>query len=186
MTQTEPKLCTLEIDGDLTQRGFWLYVWTGYKDGRAYHYVGRTGDNGYPTALSPIQRFARHMTEPEDKGVFGKPRKMRDGKTFDLKRHDFERFELKSYGPILPEAEGEGIEPKRVQVHKERRDKAAALEKRLCDALHKLCQEDEFEAGVVINPVNSKIEVDETLWLGVHQAFSEHFRNLPLAVSDAL
>ena len=182
MTETQPKLCTLEIDGDLTQRGFWLYVWTGYKDGRAYHYVGRTGDNSYPTALSPIQRFARHMTEAGDKGVFSKRRKMRNRETFNLKRKDFERFELKSFGPIFPEAGGEGRGQERVALHRKRRDKAAALEKRLCDALHALCENGEFETGVVINPVNSNIKVDKQLWRDVHQAFKEHFKGLPYEV----
>lgn len=176
---TPAKLCKLEIDGAFTQRGFWLYIWTGYKGGRAYHYVGRTGDNAFPTALSPIHRIATHITTPEGKGVFNRARRLRDGEVENLRLVDFDRFEVTSYGPILPEAEGSGRTPERIQAHREHRDQVAPLERRLCEAMNAMCADDGHRTGVVINTVGCKLLADEGLWRQVHASFVQQFPNLP-------
>ena len=70
-------------------------------------------------------------------------------------------FDLVAYGPLFPEAED-------MPQHRERRDKVAALERELADALAKVGYD-------VLNKVISNQQVDNNLWSTVHEAFEVHF-----------
>ena len=149
---------TLQFDGAMTQRGFWLYVWRIATDeGKEWLYVGRTGDSSSPYASSPIQRMGTHfarnskantmLSHLEDKGAAPKTSK----------------FEMVAHGPLFPEGKSE--------EHKKRRDKVAALEKALAEAL-------QCGGYEVLNPVNSNKPLDLALWKEVSEAFAERFARL--------
>ena len=73
-------------------------------------------------------------------------------------------FVLVSYGPLFPEAQD-------MSEHKKRRDKVAALERELANAL-------QCVGYVVLNDVRSRKQLDDSLWAQVHEAFAEHFPKL--------
>lgn len=80
-----------------------------------------------------------------------------------------DNFQLIAYGPIFSEAPDRDWD-----VHVERRDVVAALEKALAEGLK--------SAGYnVLNTVNSKKDLDAGLWSTVSEAFAVHFRRLEAA-----
>jgi hypothetical protein len=151
---------TLSFSGDILERGFWLYVWEVTKaDKDVVLYVDRTGDNSSPNAQSPYIRMGQHLGS---------------GKSTNMLRTHLEKkgvdptscksFELIAYGPILTEV-------KTMEEHMPLRDKVAALEKKLRDAL--------ADAGyAVLNKVNCWGTIDPELWREVRAAFSERFPKL--------
>lgn len=52
---------TLDFEGALLARGFWLYVWRVTHRARTIVYVGRTGDSSSCNAGSPIARLGLHL-----------------------------------------------------------------------------------------------------------------------------
>ena len=182
MIQAEPRLHALMIDGAFTERGFWLYVWRGRKAGRDYHYIGRTGGNSGTTALSPIQRFARHITSRPGEGVFSRRQLLSSGEHETLDLSKFDRFDLFSFGPVFPEADQDRAPEERSQLHRERRDLIGPLERQLCKAMRRWCEKDGHRNRVVINTVPGHKPFDEALWRDVHKAFAEHFEGLPYEV----
>ena len=72
-------------------------------------------------------------------------------------------FRLIAHGPVLPEAAG-----KDMAEHKLRRDRIAAIEKRLAEDLK--------DAGYdVVNTVSSTKPLDEALYAQARVAFAQHF-----------
>jgi hypothetical protein len=51
----------MEFDGQVLERGFWLYVWEILYGHDRYIYVGRTGDSSSPNASSPFSRIGQHL-----------------------------------------------------------------------------------------------------------------------------
>ena len=49
------------FEGEVLQRGFWLYVWKIAYDQETYLYIGRTGDSSSPNASSPFNRIGQHL-----------------------------------------------------------------------------------------------------------------------------
>lgn len=151
----------LRFDGQLLQRGFWLYVWeVTPPTGKPMHYVGRTGDASSPNAQSPFARMSQHLG-------FAKTSMM-------LRKHLDARgvnppscsFRLIAHGPILPEAEC-----KTWEVHRERRDVLAAMERVLCEELK--------AAGYdVLNTVSSRKVLNAEVYATVRAAFAAHFPSI--------
>lgn len=49
------------FDGQIIQRGFWLYVWRVTSGTTIVFYVGQTGDSSSIFASSPFVRVGRHL-----------------------------------------------------------------------------------------------------------------------------
>jgi hypothetical protein len=161
------QLHRLSLPGALLARGFWLYVWsvvTG--DGREVLYVGRTGDSSSRNAQSPFTRLSQHLGS--NKHANALRRHLLAAKIDAL---SCQSFEMIAYGSILPEASS-------TEEHCLRRDKLAALEKKLRDELSK--------AGyMVLNEVKCKKPLDEALWVEVRDPFSARFPRLSAALRTA-
>lgn len=151
----------MTFDGDLLQRGFWLYVWEiSPPEGRALYYVGRTGDSSSTNAQSPFNRMSQHLG-------FSKNSNM-------LRRHLIQygvepevcRFHLIALGPLEQESTAESRDE-----HDERRDMTAALEKALAEAL--------LAAGCnLMNRVVSRKPLDPVRFEQVRNAFATAFPQL--------
>lgn len=148
----------LTFNGCMMQRGFWLYVWRiTTAEGKELLYVGRTGDSSSPHASSPIQRMGTHFAKNSKANTM---LSLLEGKGV---APETSRFEMVSRGPLLPEGKSED--------HGKQRDKVAALEKALAEAL-------QCGGYTVLNTVNSKKHLTPSLWQEVSEAFAEHFAHL--------
>ncbi len=156
----------IDFSGDLLLRGFWLYAWeVRSPDEQVRYYVGRTGDSSSIKAQSPFNRMGQHLG-------FNKS-------TQQLRRHlenarvkpEACSFRLVAHGPILEEALTR-------ELHRERRDIVAALEKALAEAMR--------DSGyTVMNKVNSRMPQQTALFGDVRAAFAEHFPKLQGGVGIA-
>jgi len=162
---------SLDFEGGLLERGFWLYVWeiTDPTE-QVVYYVGRTGDSSSENAQSPFNRMGQHLGFAKASNTL---RKKLDG--CNLKPEDCS-FRLIAHGPVMdeiPEAD-KGTSRGRTE-HQRRRDIVAGLEKKLADSM--------TEAHYcVMNQVDSHKPLDEKLWLQVKEAFAIDFPKLgPLA-----
>jgi hypothetical protein len=144
---------SLAFSSAILRRGFWLYVWRiSIREGGSIYYVGRTGDSSSLNAQSPFSRLSAHLGS-NDKANALRRHLHRTGHTIE----NCENFELFTYGPLFGESKDR-------DVHFERRNKTAALEKALCDELRK-------EGFVVLNVVNCRHPIDEELWRRVREDF---------------
>ena len=154
------KLRKLVILPDLLKRGFWLYVWIiSLRTGPNVYYVGRTGDSSSLKAQSPFSRIGGHLG----------PNKNANALRRHLAKHNIDldacdQLELVAFGPLFPEADNE-------TEHRVRRDKTAALERDLCDAMRAARYR-------VLNEVVCRIAHDEAKWAAVRDAFADRFPNL--------
>ncbi len=153
------KTLTLNFDGELLQRGFWLYVWEIITPHNTLlYYVGRTGDSSSINAQSPFNRMGQHLGFNDKSNVL---RRHLKGKSIDP---DSCSFRLVAHGPILKEATTK-------DEHRKRRDSIAAMEKALADQM--------TAAGYnVINKVNCRKKLDESKFAPVRTAFANHFKML--------
>jgi hypothetical protein len=51
----------MSFQGEVLDRGFWLYVWEIVSGKNRYFYVGRTGDSSSAHAASPFNRIGQHL-----------------------------------------------------------------------------------------------------------------------------
>lgn len=151
----------LEIDGELLQRGFWLYVWEiAPPRGSRLYYVGRTGDSSSSNAQSPFNRMGQHLGFNEKSNVL---RRHLRAKGIDPAKCS---FRLVAHGPILEEAPSQ-------QQHRPSRDRVAALEKALADLMS--------AAGYdVMNKVKSSKPLDTKQFAEIRAAFAAHFPRLSI------
>ena len=161
-------LHTLTLPGPMLQRGFWLYVWRIDTPKGERLYVGRTGDNSSPYATAPYTRMGQHL------GFQKASNSLRRLLTEQgIKPEQCGQFDLVSYGPIFPEIgkTAEQDHGEQMELHKPFRDRMAALERDLRDAL--------ADAGYsVLNVVRSKTQSDPVKWRDVLAAFSANFPKL--------
>ncbi len=153
-------LRSLSFSEELLQRGFWLYVWEAIAaDGRSVLYVGRTGDSSSANAQSPFSRLSQHLGTNKHANAL-----RRQLLNVGIDPNTCRTFEMVAYGPILPEGAT-------MADHKPLRNKVAAMEKALRDALHK--------AGyTVLKEVHSRQEIDAALWQEVLNVFAGRFPRL--------
>lgn len=144
------------FSGQLLQRGFWLYVWEIQpRDGETIYYVGRTGDSSSPNAQSPFNRMGQHLGFNVKSNVLRR-RLEKSGIAPGVCD-----FRLIAHGPILAEEQ-------MVDKHRCARDIVAALEKALAEAMS--------AAGYqVINPVHSRMALDDELFATVRAVFAQYF-----------
>ncbi|WP_374372454.1 hypothetical protein [Dongia sp.] len=152
------KTYALDLPPGMLSRGFWLYVWRVKVDRKSLLYVGRTGDNSSPFAVSPYQRLGQHLSKLKSQNA--------------LKRHlaklghepeNCSSFEFICHGPIYPE-----ITTGCMDDHVPVRNAIGALEKGLAQALRK--------AGyTVMNEVRWTHSHDKAALKKVVNAFRYHF-----------
>jgi hypothetical protein len=51
----------MSFQGEVLERGFWLYIWEVVHGNNRYFYVGRTGDSSSAHAASPFYRNGQHL-----------------------------------------------------------------------------------------------------------------------------
>ena len=149
----------LNFDGDLLERGFWLYVWEITTPSRTnLYYVGRTGDSSSDNAQSPFNRMAQHL------GFNGNSNPLRRYLRGEGVTPEECHFRLVAHGPILKEAESP-------HAHRKRRDCVSAMEKALATAMTAVGYR-------VMNRVHCRIEVDAQMFKTVRAAFNKQFPKL--------
>lgn len=151
------KPLVISMPGSILLPGFWLYVWrVQTASGRILHYVGRTGDSSSANAAPPYRRLGQHL------GMVKASNALRT----HLSKQEIEPescriFEFIAYGPLFEKQLD-------MVAHKPVRDKVAALEKALADAL--------TDAGYkVLNSVKCRKDLDPGLWRMVCRVFARHF-----------
>lgn len=150
---------SMTMPGAMLQRGFWLYVWRVETPQGELLYVGRTGDNSSPFAVPPYQRMGQHLGRVQTQNALRKHLIARN-----VEPEACGTYELVTHGPIFPEQAD-------MATHIGPRNIVAALEKCLADSLR--------TAGYdVLNTVNCKAPLDESLWTQVRDSFVEYFPNL--------
>ena len=137
------KSTTMRFNGQLLNRGFWLYCWKVSDGKREVLYVGRTGDSSSKNAASPFSRVSRHLDTRESA----------KGNTLyhQLKLEGMEpsmcNYLLSAYGPVFEETKD--------STYVGFRDRMAALERELAHALR--------DAGyIVIGNHQSKKRLEKT------------------------
>ena len=160
-----PSTHTLNFDGPMTRRGFWLYVCriiTSDEEEESL-YVGMNGDSSSKNASSPFTRMGQHLGNNHNNNQIRKH--LRD--KHEIEPETCTTFEMVAHGPFFSESDT-WLE------HKKSRDIVAAMEKALADALH--CGGYE-----VVSTNNSKKHLDDDLWNEVRAAFACHFDQICLA-----
>jgi hypothetical protein len=153
---------SLEFQGGLLKRGFWLYVLEVLpRDGWSLvYYVGRTGDSSSVNAQSPFARMGQHVGTAQNSNMLRKHLKLEVG----LEPGDCTRFRLVAHGPLAREARNPAN-------HLPRRNMVAALERALA--------EDMDRAGYkVMNSVKSLAPLNARFHRAVRRAFAEYFPKL--------
>ena len=152
---------TVEFEGEILRRGFWLYVWeVTPPDGNLLLYVGRTGDNSSPYAREPYRRMGQHLGDKESVNMLRRKLEARD---LDVAECSY-RFIAR--GPFFDEAPDKDMD-----LHKPPRDVIGALEKALAEALIAVGYE-------LLNTVNWNAPLDEELFAAVREAFGAELPRL--------
>jgi len=156
----------LAFSGELLRRGFWLYVWEiETAGGDMWLYVGRTGDSSSAHAQSPFNRLSQHLGSNKHANALRR-QLIKASINPELCRS----FEMIACGPIHPEAST-------IADHQPLRNRMAALECALRDALH--------EAGyAVLNEVHCRHGLDLAVWREVKEAFTKRFPRLATAGTE--
>jgi hypothetical protein len=105
------------FQGEVLQRGFWLYVWEIIYGQTTYVYVGRTGDSSSPNASSPFSRIGQHLDFRENAKGNSLAKRLRE-KGVDPK---MSKFRMLALGPLFEEQE-------LFEAHKPYRDQMATFE----------------------------------------------------------
>lgn len=154
-----PKTLTLSFDGEVLERGFWLYVWEITKKNAAkLYYVGRTGDSSSNKAQSPFNRMSQHFGFNNRNNVMRKRLVKKGIKPEECK------FRLVARGPLHPEAPTKAL-------HRKRRDWTAALEKKLADSMEEVGYD-------MLNGVGCRKTLDKKAWKKVLAVFANEFPKL--------
>ena len=109
--------CEMGFEGEVLQRGFWLYVWEILYRQKKYIYVGRTGDSSSPNASSPFSRIGQHLDFRENAKGNSLAKRLKEAGV-DPKTS---RFRMLALGPFFPEQES-------FEAHKPYRDRMATFE----------------------------------------------------------
>lgn len=156
----------LTFSGGLLKRGFWLYVWEiTTAEQKQLYYVGRTGDSSSFNAQSPFNRMGQHLGFHVQSNSLRRHLQKRGIKPEKCNSR------LVAHGPVL--------EVSARDQHRRRRDKVAALEKALADAM--------CAAGYdVLNTVHCLVPLDEAAFAQVREAFAEYFPKLKRAAGASV
>jgi hypothetical protein len=107
----------MSFEGEVLQRGFWLYVWEIVFSQKTYIYVGRTGDSSSPHASSPFNRIGQHLDFRANARGNSLAKRLMEAKV-DPKRS---KFRMLALGPLFKEQN-------LFEAHKPYRDQMATFE----------------------------------------------------------
>jgi hypothetical protein len=112
------------FNGRVLNRGFWIYIIDIDAGVNRYVYVGRTGDSSSCNAGSPFARIGKHLdVHPNARGNA----LARNLEAVGVRPSEC-RIEMICLGPLYPEALA-------MELHRDIRDRVAALESGLAQAL---------------------------------------------------
>ena len=114
----------MSFNGEVLERGFWLYVWQINSSIGKYVYVGRTGDSSSPNASSPFNRIGRHLDFRENAKGNSLAKRLKERGVNPQKS----QFRMLALGPLFHEQET-------FEKHKPYRDQMATLEYELAQYL---------------------------------------------------
>lgn len=151
----------ISFNGQMLERGFWLYVWRirHKKSASEYWYIGRTGDSSSAKASSPLGRLSQHLNLKDNA----------KGNTLikNIKQAGLNpqhcQFKLVSVGPLFPEQEF-------YSEHVPYRDIVAKLEAEIAYTF-------KAKGLVVLGSHPAKGEYDNALFNEAMSKFSEAFNN---------
>jgi hypothetical protein len=109
--------CVMQFDGEILQRGFWLYVWEILYGEDRYVYVGRTGDSSSPNASSPFSRIGHHLDFRDNAKGNSLAKRLKEAGVDPRKS----RFRMLALRPFFPEQGS-------FEAHKPHRDQMATFE----------------------------------------------------------
>lgn len=153
-----PGIYSIDFDGHILSRGFWLYVWEIAAPTGTFYYIGRTGDSSSHNAQSPFNRMSQHLGSNVKSNVLRRHLESRNINPEECS------FSMNAFGPIQSETET-------LEQHRSARDSVSALEKALADSMRSARYN-------VINEVNCRKALDMQLFSNVLAAFSEHYPRL--------
>jgi hypothetical protein len=107
----------MAFNGEVLDRGFWLYVWEITEANAKHLYVGRTGDSSSPNASSPFNRIGQHLDFRENAKGNSLAKRLKEAGINPKKS----KFRMLALGPLFPEQET-------FEAHKSFRDQMATFE----------------------------------------------------------
>jgi len=119
-----PSALVVSFEGQLLQRGFWLYAWKISSGDRILYYVGRTGDSSSSNAASPFNRIGTHLDARPNAKANSLTRRLLEA---GLKPAEC-KFRMAAVGPLHPEQS-------EFEDHRVIRDRMATLEHEVAKAL---------------------------------------------------
>ena len=114
----------ISFEGELLQRGFWIYAWKISSGNRIVYYVGRTGDSSSSNAASPFNRIGTHLDARPNAKANSLTRRLLEA---GLKPATC-KFRMAAVGPLHPEQDN-------FDDHRAIRDRMATLEHEVAIAL---------------------------------------------------
>jgi len=107
----------MSFQGEILERGFWIYVWEIKCNDKSYIYIGRTGDSSSPNAASPFNRIGQHLNFKEN----AKGNSLAKRLTEVGVNPSISTFRMQAIGPLYPEQES-------FEKHCHYRDRMATIE----------------------------------------------------------
>jgi len=117
----------MRFDGQVLERGFWLYVWEILYHQKKYIYVGRTGDSSSRNASSPFSRIGQHLDFRKNARGNSLAKRLKEAGV-DPKKS---RFRMLALGPLYPEQES-------FDAHRPYRDQMATIEYEIAEYLREV------------------------------------------------
>ena len=114
----------MAFNGEILERGFWLYVWEISQNNNKYIYVGRTGDSSSAHASSPFNRIGQHLDFRENAKGNSLAKRLKAAGVNPKKSN----FRMLALGPLFPEQET-------FEAHVPFRDQMATFEYELASYL---------------------------------------------------
>ena len=118
------KFYQMSFQGEVLERGFWLYVWEIVSDSNKYFYVGRTGDSSSAHAASPFNRIGQHLDFRENAKGNSLAKRLKQAGVNPRTSN----FRMLALGPFFPEQAT-------FDKHKHLRDQMATFEFELANYL---------------------------------------------------
>jgi hypothetical protein len=135
----------MSFDGQILERGFWLYIWKINHIEEIFFYIGRTGDSSSPYASSPFNRIGSHLDFRENAKGNTLAKRLKE-KGVEAKNS---KFSMMAIGPIFPEQRD-------FEAHKFYRDKVATYEYEIANYL-------KIEGKKVLGTHHRGTHVDESI-----------------------
>lgn len=114
----------MEFNGQVLERGFWLYIWEIIEGENMHIYVGRTGDSSSPHASSPFNCIGQHLDFRDTAKGNSLAKRLKEANVNPKKS----TFKMLALGPLF-------LEQKTFELHVPFRDQMATFEYELANYL---------------------------------------------------